>query len=284
MAGRSILCLFRNLLVGDTRPGIGRRPALKNYKSRMENLPKKVQKFRPARSGKCPPMAFILIAVLSPAGFWLGLWLAEWVIDLIHLDFILLTLFLIVGGTMAGAVLGNVFGGYCRNLFLLSVALIPTLLYSIVVGVEMFMAIEFGSPGLSDSLGGAEAIFIAATPIGVLLLMRGEHFCEKCQKAYETDKTLWTSSEVEPTEWLSALTTQTWLPDKPADKEAKFSDKYVTLTSDFCPECFDAAVHATLSERKAEKKGKVERLVYSAHWPGERFKALREHLRDKEAH
>lgn len=244
----------------------------------MDTLPEKVRKFRPARSGKCPPLAFILIAVLSPLGFWLGMYLAGWVIDLIHFDFILLTLFIVWFSTAAGTILGNTFGGYCRNLFLLGLALAPTQLFTLFVGLEMILTIEFGSSGLSDSLGAAEAVFIAGTPIAVLFFMRGDYFCEACRESYETGKQLWMTVENEPGNLLNALKTQNWLPDSASDEHAKSADAFVSVSADYCPKCFEAALHATYTTRQGKKNEKKERLVYSEHWPGARFKALHERL------
>lgn len=227
-----------------------------------------VKPFRAKRSGKCPVLAFILMAVLTPLGLWLGFLLAGLIARLIHVDFILLTVFLVWMGAIMGAASGSALGGHCRNMLAAFFAVLP----ATILGVLLAAGIASGSgEDLRNSVWSIfEALGIACTPWFVLNTLSKKTFCEKCGKPYDDDKTLWISGDHEPAAVMALLGGRSW--DPPLAPGAKPGDKQraVTITAHVCPGCYDAIVNVT-HRTVADKDGRV---VYSDFWPGEHFKKL----------
>ena len=237
----------------------------------MSDLPT-VKAHRPKRSGKCPALAFILMAVLTPVGLFVGFWLAMKIAGLIHLDFILLTVFLVWMGAIIGATSGSAMGGHCRNMVAAFFATLPAGLLGLLLALGIA---DHYTPGRSDLFNAwtiAEAFFIAGTPLFVLHVMRDKKYCESCRKAYGENKTLWTSADHPADTVLSRLNAKSWEPPLAAGAKPDGTRDSVAVTADVCPTCFDAVVHANCT--RIDGKKKEERLVYSDFWPGEQFKAL----------
>ncbi len=235
----------------------------------MNDLPT-VKPFRPKRSGKCPVLAFILMAVLTPIGLYIGFWLATKIAGLIGMDFILLTIFLVLMGALAGASIGSSMGGYCRNMIAVFIATLPATILGLVLAGAI---VSSAGSDLKNSVWSiVEAIGIACTPLFILHVMRDQKYCETCKKAYGQNKTLWTSADHPPATVLARLASKSWEPPLAAGAKPDGQRDTVAVTADVCPTCFAAVVHANYT--KVEGKKKEERLIYSDFWPGEQFKAL----------
>jgi len=240
-----------------------------------------VKPFRPKRSGKCPVLAFILMAVFTPIGLFIGFWLAMKIAGLIHLDFILLTVFLVWMGAVVGAMSGSAMGGHCRNMIAAFFATLPAGLLGLLLALGIAGHYTPGRTDLFNAWTVAEALFIAGTPLFVLHVMRDKKFCEACKKSYDENKALWASADHPPEAIASRLVSKLWDPPLVAGAKPDGKRDHVAVTADVCPGCSDAVVCAT--HTKVGEKKKEERLIYSDFWPGDQFKAFVAKLGEKTA-
>lgn len=235
----------------------------------------KVKKYKQKRSGKCPILAFLLIAIISPITLWFGIEFALYVISLIHVDIIILTIGIIWGAALLGATIGNALGGTCRNMIALSFALVPLTLVCL-----FWAAIFFGSDtGDFTSTGWnmIEAVFILITPVIVFFQLKGECYCEKCQCSYESKDKLWYAAAPPYEGILHDLSARQWNAGPcPVEKPSK-EENILKIDAEFCPKCNDAVLHAYF-KRPTESN---EVLIFSEFIEGNVFAPLRSLMEKK---
>ncbi|WP_163337878.1 hypothetical protein [Desulfopila sp. IMCC35008] len=228
----------------------------------------KVKKYKQKRSGKCPILAFLLIAIITPITLWLGIELALYIIGLINVDIIILTIGIIWCAGIAGASLGNSLGGTCRNMIALSFALVPLTLVCL-----FWAAIFFGSDtGDFTSTGWnmIEAVFILAMPVIVFFHLKGEYYCEKCLCSYDIKDKLWYAAAPPYEEILHDLSARQWNAGPCPEEKPSKEENILKITAEHCPKCNDSVLHAYF--KKPTESSEV--LIFSEFIEGNVFAPL----------
>lgn len=216
----------------------------------QESLPKATKYFLP-KSGRFSAFGLFKIAALSTLGAIIGIALAIGIQELSHKDYFILTIGLVMGGTILGTKWGNETGEPCRNSGMFILSLVPStliiVLFSLLYG---YISAKYGTGGGVYEI--FECIAFIATPfIAYHSLFKEQNYCEDCKARFK-NKTLIYSNTASPYLILTYLRNKMPFPSVAELESAVGQPKVpyqrsVMVEANHCPKCNQSVINASVN-------------------------------------